>query len=144
MKSRYEIRDAYGDRIHVVFVDDPTRGLSGSNIEGLVAPCAKLPAMDFSGCSMYWAMLAGADLTFCNFSKADLSGANLRGANLRFANFQGACLSKDALGVAATVEDADLTGANLDDANLEGARYSPDTKFPDGFDVEGRGLVLVP
>ena len=79
------------------------------------------------------ASLSGIDLSEANLSKADLQGARLSQADLWFAN-----LSEAALG-----------GANLRDADLSNARYSNlesddvDTKFPDGFDPEEAGMVLV-
>ena len=54
--------------------------------------------------------------------KADLQGIDLSGADLYKAN---------------------LTGANLSRANLREAKYDKHTKFPDGFDPEAAGMVLV-
>jgi uncharacterized protein YjbI with pentapeptide repeats len=38
---------------------------------------------------------------------------------------------------------ADLRGADLRYANLHGATYNADTKWPEGFDPEAAGAVLV-
>ena len=53
---------------------------------------------------------------------ADLEGLDLSGAKLSGAN---------------------LTGANLTGAGLSGAKYNKSTKFPDGFDPQETGMVLV-
>ncbi len=71
--------------------------------------------------------LRGANLTGANLTGADLSGAYLSGADLREANLAG----------------ADLSEAFLSDAHLRLARYNADTKWPEGFDPEAAGAVLV-
>jgi uncharacterized protein YjbI with pentapeptide repeats len=38
---------------------------------------------------------------------------------------------------------ADLNQANLSKSDLSGAQYNKHTKFPDGFDPEAAGMVLV-
>jgi uncharacterized protein YjbI with pentapeptide repeats len=43
----------------------------------------------------------------------------------------------------ATLRWADLSEANLSDANLSKAYYSAETKWPEGFDPEAAGAVLV-
>ncbi len=61
--------------------------------------------------------LSGLDLSSANLSGASLHWADLRGANLRW---------------------ADLTGADLSDA-----KNNADTTWPEGFDPEAAGAVLV-
>jgi hypothetical protein len=60
---------------------------------------------------------SGADLREADLHRTDLSEADLQGAN--------------------------LSGANLSEADLREARYDSDTKFPEGFDPEAAGMVLV-
>lgn len=142
-KQKFEIFDAYGARIYVAYVDDPKQGLSGAVLEAFNAPYAKLPAMNFSGCTMYWALLEGADLSFSDFSGADLSGINLKGAVLRHANFRRTRFSPDAFGNSGSIAGADLTDAVLLEATLRGVEYDCRTVFPADFDPDAHGMVLV-
>ena len=71
--------------------------------------------------------LRGADLRGADLRGADLWGTNLRDANLSDANLRG----------------ANLRGNDLNWVYLHGAKYDEDTKFPDGFDPEEAGMVLV-
>ena len=66
--------------------------------------------------------LSGADLSGADLNRADLREADLRGANLR---------------------RADLSWADLREANLRWARYNTSTKWPDGFDPEAAGALIV-
>jgi Pentapeptide repeats (8 copies) len=68
----------------------------------------------------------------------DLGEASLQGASLKGARFYGADLR------GAHLENAKLTGADLTGAKLAGATYDTRTRFPDGFDPETHGLLLVP
>jgi hypothetical protein len=72
--------------------------------------------------------LGEASLQGASLKRARLYGANLRGAQLEDAKLAGADLSS-----------ADLTGAKL-----AGATYDARTRFPDGFDPDAHGLLLVP
>jgi len=56
-----------------------------------------------------------------------LKGANLAGIDLSEANLR----------------EANLHGADLYGADLSGAKYNKSTKFPEGFDPEEAGMVLV-
>ena len=87
--------------------------LSGCN----VATCEIKPYAQCPNGNLFEANLTGADL-----SGAYLSGADLRGANLRW---------------------ADLTGADLTGADLSDAKNNADTTWPEGFDPEAAGAVLV-
>jgi hypothetical protein len=69
--------------------------------------------------------------------RVDLGEARLEGASLKGARFYGADLR------GAHLENAKLTGADLTDAKLAGATYDTRTRFPDGFDPETHGLLLV-
>ena len=55
------------------------------------------------------------------------AGESLEGADLEGVDLQG----------------ADLSGANLRWADLREAKYNKDTRFPEGFDPEAEGVVLV-
>ncbi len=79
----------------------------------------------------------GADLQDIDLRGADLSEANLRGADLSYANLHSADLS------GANLSGAYLPGAKLESADLRGARYSLNTTWPDGFDPQAAGAVLV-
>jgi len=70
-------------------------------------------------------ILFGADLTGATLVKANLSGANLYGADLPGADLRG----------------ANLSGADLTEANLTEAKYSDNTKFPEGFNPDGEGMI---
>ncbi len=74
----------------------------------------------------------GADLSGLDLSSANLSEANLSGASLHWADLRGANLRW-----------ADLTGADLTGADLSDAKNNADTTWPEGFDPEAAGAVLV-
>ncbi len=67
-----------------------------------------------------------------------LSTLDLKGIYLAFKKLAGAYLYK------ANLTFADLTGAKLEGAHLYKAKYSPVTKFPDGFDpTKEHGMTLI-
>ncbi|MBE2315768.1 pentapeptide repeat-containing protein [Solirubrobacter sp. CPCC 204708] len=92
---------------------------------------AELVAADLTESSLYEAqldwvdarqtILRDADLMWADLHGANLAGADLRGASLQGTNFCGA--------------------AGLDSARLAGAQYSPDTRWPRGFDPKSRGAT---
>jgi uncharacterized protein YjbI with pentapeptide repeats len=86
--------------------------------------------------------LSGADLSGANLGGADLDAADLRGANLSRADLREASLSGASLD-SANLRGADLSGASLSEYGLFGAGYDGDTRWPDGFDPEEAGAVLV-
>jgi uncharacterized protein YjbI with pentapeptide repeats len=77
----------------------------------------KLPVTRLDEANLQEADLSSAFLYRANLARTILRGANLRSANLRSANLSG--------------------------ANLRGARYNAETIWPDGFDPEASGAVLV-
>ncbi|MEZ2122653.1 pentapeptide repeat-containing protein [Corynebacterium sp. CCM 9203] len=108
--------------------------------------------------NLTWANLEGADLMGANLEETSLRGACLRSTDLVEANLEGADL------VWGSLEGADLVGARLNGAKLvavandgslvsscsfdsktlwAGATYSPSTVFPEGFDPEAEGMILV-
>ncbi|MEN9203196.1 MAG: pentapeptide repeat-containing protein [Thermostichus sp. DG_1_6_bins_120] len=88
----------------------------------------ELPYADLSGIH-----LAGADLSYADFSGANLTRSNLRGCDLSFADFRGANLS------GADLRGCLLFGSNFQGADLEGALWDQSdfdayTHFPEKFD----------
>jgi len=63
-----------------------------------------------------------SNLLLANMVEANMRDSDLRGSNL----------------AAADMEGSDLKGANLDDA-----KYTTGTKWPDGFDAQAAGAILV-
>lgn len=141
-KQKLEVLNAHGERIFVLHVDDASSGFKGMTLETLFVPCAKLPAVDFSGCTMYKPLLSEADLSFSNFSGAELIGANLQNAILRHVNFSNTRFARDSFGNSGSVAGADLTSAMLDGAVLDGVEYDNDTIFPELFNPVVHGMVL--
>ena len=69
--------------------------------------------------------------------RAELRDIDLSGANLRRADLFGANLSN------ANLSGADLRYTTLNRADLSQVKYAPSTLFPEGFDPEEAGMVLV-
>lgn len=84
----------------------------------------------------------GADLRMANLGEADLGGANLTKANLTEANLVRAYLRGARL-VKASLGGANLRGAKLTGAVLQGATYDKQTLWPEGFDPDGAGAILI-
>ena len=76
------------------------------------------------------ATLRGSDLREANLSLAILDNSDMRGVNLQGANLQGADLS-----------GADLREAILFQAELRGATYNRATRWPEGFEAFGVGMI---
>jgi uncharacterized protein YjbI with pentapeptide repeats len=142
-KTELAIFDSTGTVVHRPYVEDPSAGLRGANLEGLVAPLGQLQGLDLTGANLYWASLGDADLSFANLSSADLRGATLGRAICRSTNFRGANLGRDNLGGRTILRGAELSTAELSDAILDGAVYDDSTKFPPRFDPAQRGMVHV-
>jgi uncharacterized protein YjbI with pentapeptide repeats len=90
--------------------------------------------------------LGGADLSHAHLIRADLTDAYLQ-AKFQQANLTGAVLiSVDLSGADLTM--ATLSGADLSKATLRGTimsevKYDKNTKWPDWFDPESAGCILV-
>jgi len=97
--------------------------LYGANLLG-----ASLTGVNLSGAKLYGVKLAGANLFNADLSSAILNSTDLDRANLRQANLYGTDLS---------------TVHNLNRADLNGAWYSDKTKWPDGFEPDEAGALLV-
>ena len=114
--------------IKLVGADLSGANLSGANLIGANLIVAYLIGANLSGAKLIGAYLGDAKLNSADLSGANLSGANLRGANLSYANLSG----------------ANLNGAILSDTTdfLE-ARYDDETQFPEGFNLETKGMFKV-
>lgn len=106
--------------------------LHQANLIGAVLQDADLNEADLSEAILNGADLTGADLRGANLARADLNWADLSGANLQGAHLQGANLAWANLGT------ADLAGANL-----TGAQYNSHTRWPEQFDPQAAGAILV-
>jgi hypothetical protein len=161
-----EIRSEVTDEI-VLVVEGNT--LRGAGLEGAYLHHADLNAADLRGADLRKADLRSAHLRRADLRQADLTGADLmnvraedaaachaqfRSANLSCVDFSRADLRSASLqeaflyGIA--LEDAELQGADLRgtglgeaDTRLRNARYDRTTLWPDGFDPEASGAVLV-
>jgi len=103
-----------------------------SNLEGADLERAKLEGACFNRANLQrarlWsAHLQGAELIEANLVGADFRGANLKGAKLWVAN----------------LKDAKLGGANVEEADFIGAQYNRSTSWPECFDPEAAGAILV-
>ena len=121
---------------HLVEADLEKANLSLANLRGVRLSGANLREARLRG-----AILEGADL-FADLWQADpwgadLSGTDLSGADLWEADLSGANLSY------ANLAEVNLEGANLNGATLKGAKYTIDTIWPEGFDPEKYGAILV-
>ncbi len=110
------------------------------------------------GVDLIVANLEGADLREAHLEGADLIEADLKRANLRFAYLEGALLLGTHMEEAnlrfAHLEGADLIEAHLEMADLREVmyddktiwtetKYNKDTQWPEGFDPEAAGCILV-
>jgi hypothetical protein len=111
--------------------------LTGARLREVDLTAAQLVGVDLGGARLY-----NANMAFARLRKAKMMNVRLDGAFLTNAFLQDAALDKASLKGAHLIA-ANLEGACLLGANLEDTRYSKETVWPDGFDVEGSGAVLV-
>lgn len=142
-KSQIAIFDSTGAVVHRAYVDDPSKGLRGANLEGLAAPLGQLQGLDLSGATLYWASLGDADLSFADLSDADLRGAKLYRTICRGTKFCRANLGRDNLRGRTDLKGADLSTADLRGAILTDTVYDEATKFPPGFSPPNEGMTHV-
>ena len=107
-----------------------------------IKPEAQCPNADLGDADLHDANLSDAYLHGANLSEANLRGADLSWADLREANLAGADLSEAHL-YGVDLRGASLREADLRSANLSGARYDANTQWPEGFDPEAAGAVLM-
>lgn len=131
--------------------------LNGANLQGAFLNFANLQEANLGRANLQKAKLYGANLQGAYLRRANLQGeylskANLQGARLEGADLQGAYLIDANLQEAYLIDanlqgaqfvGADLQGAYLNGADLQEAKYSKETIFPDGFDPEEHGMILV-
>ena len=126
--------------------------LSGTDLRASKLELADLRAVNLSGAdlcraNLYFAKLTDSDLSAANLQLAVLDRADLTGAFLTRANLRGASLERANLFRAnlwnARLEGVQCEGANLDRALVTGATYDKMTNWPNGFDPEGAGAVLI-
>ena len=117
----------------------PTQALIIVTLALLTSSCTKTinnckiePATDCRGASLAGADMSSTFLSAADLTEVDFRNANLRGADLNWANLRGADL-----------RGADLTDAILSGALLNEAKYDTKTDWPEGFDPEVAGAVLV-
>ena len=143
-KRRLAIVDDDGTHIKAVYVESESIAFEGADLSGLAAPGIRnLRGISFRGAVLYWACLAGADLSGCNFEGADLRGATLEGASFVGANLRAAKLCRDNLGGTTNLRGADLTNADFLGADLTDAEYDERTKFPADFNPNKAGCLYV-
>jgi Pentapeptide repeats (8 copies) len=106
---------------------------------------ANLAGADLSYAQFTGANLAGANLTSAQLTGADLAGAYLIAANLTSAQLTGADLAGADLTSAnlttADLTTADLTSTNLTGANLAVATWPADTPVPEGWKLDAHGRL---
>ncbi|SFS04573.1 Pentapeptide repeat-containing protein [Granulicella pectinivorans] len=103
-----------------------------------------LRGADFTGADMYWVMFFEADCEGAIFRNARFYGCDLKNVNFRGADLRGAILALDNLNGATHLMGADLSGALLEGCNMTGTEYDKFTVFPEGFDPEAHGMILLP
>jgi uncharacterized protein YjbI with pentapeptide repeats len=116
--------------------------LRGANLEGANLGGTDLEGANLEGADLRRAFLSAAGLREANLRKAFLSTADLEGTILEGADLSGADLSEANL-KGAILYAALLIGANLEGADLRETRYNTETIWPDSFNPEEAGAVLV-
>ena len=120
---------------------------AGDSMIGIDLSAVNFRGVDLSGSNLYFAALKDADLSKANLRSCILDRANLTGATLARANLRGASLEKANLLRAnlwhAKLEGVQWQGANLGWAIFIGATYDKMTNWPEGFDPNRAGAVLV-
>ncbi len=116
--------------------------LTGANLQQAILPGANLQKVNFIGANLHKAQLVNANLSGANLISATLTQANFRTTNLQKTSFVASNL-QGAIFCQANLSGATLTGAILVDAELEGAVYNEHTVWPEGFDPNDAGAILV-
>jgi hypothetical protein len=121
METKIQIKSILGKLLFEFECENNSikKTIENANFSGDSLRYANLIGADLSGVDLIGADLRNANLRYANLRDAYLRDAYLRGADLRYANFSGANL-----------RDADLRGAYLENADLENADLS-------GADISG-------
>lgn len=137
--------------------------LSDANLQEATLTGSFLPLAQLQRAALVDAVLNGADIGGAQLNQADLTRVNAPDVVAINTNFRGATLN-DSIFIGARLNEADFTNANmggadftdakfinadLRDANnlagatLTGAEYNSNTRFPNGFDPDAAGMVLI-
>lgn len=100
--------------------------LAGVDLRDAVAVEAMLMGANLSSINGLWTIFQNAELRQADLYRALLLEADLRGADLRKADLR----------------QADLRNVDLSGAILTEAIYTPDTRWPEGFDAEKAGARI--
>lgn len=124
----------------------------GYQYSGAIGPKAKLsniayPSINLAGVDLNQISLKNANLMRANLEKTNFEGANLVLCSLEGANLEGANLMRADLD-RVNLRNANLVAANLEYAelhlvSLKGAIYTDETKWPQNFDTQTAGVILV-
>ncbi|MBN1920022.1 MAG: pentapeptide repeat-containing protein [Anaerolineae bacterium] len=117
---------------HLFFADLSEADLSSANLSGAGFLKADLAGIRLSHADLSDVSFPGVDLCGADLFHADLFNANLSAADLSVANLSGANLN-------GTI----LFDTNLSGTNLTNAIYTKYTRWPEDFDPESHGAILV-
>lgn len=136
------LQDLNQQKVSLAGINLVKADLSTINLKG-----ADLPRADLSETTLYKANLNQAVLQYANLKESRLRNTQLKEANMIGVNLREASLYK------ADLTQANLNGSNLidsdfEDATLDGTRlhntlYSPETRFPPGFDRSRFKMYLI-
>lgn len=115
--------------------------LRNASLENAKLGGADLCGLDLRDAKATNASFKGADLCAANFGRAALESADFSFSDLSYAKFQGAILRGSTL-TGADLSAVDFSDADLSDAILAGALYDSETKWPQGFDIADKGMIL--
>lgn len=116
--------------------------LYDANLIGIRLKRARLLIADLRKVSAWNTNFEGAFLNAAKCQDAEFEGANFKGANLQLTNFKGAHL-EGADFTGASLMATNFTGAHLDGTIFRGAIYYESTKWPNHFDPQAAGAILV-
>jgi hypothetical protein len=134
--ARRNVEGDHDELLNLVGVDLRMAELADAHLNGAILRDSSLQRIILARADLRRADLARSNLEGADLRDADLSRARLRRANLRSVDFGGAQLKS------ADLEHSDLQLAILHGANLEGATATADTKWPDGFNMTGSGVII--
>ena len=116
------------------------KSLKNTNFQGAHLQNANFIDVDLENTDFQGAHLQGADFRDADFESTKLQGAHLQGADFRDADFESTKLQGAHL-QGADFRDVDVE--DLEDANFLLAEYNNSTHFPEDFNKEEAGMILV-
>lgn len=133
--------DLHAVNIRRIEIDDMRADFSHVNLADARADAeSHLPGVSFKD-----AILTGAHFDHAVFSDADLRGVTAVGAVFKDVDLRGAQFDSGSDLTDSCLIEANLEGATgLELADLTGARANNETEWPEGFDVVGHGVEVVP